>query len=104
MINEPNSCPFCGSGGESMYELYCVPLGDELAIGELKREPKAVIILCDSEAIRYVKERTCQNTEYLDGCFACSACGKELEDPRQEPNFVKWCPFCGARVVEELLT
>lgn len=46
-------------------------------------------------------ERTCHNTEYLDGCFTCSEYGKGLEDPRQEPNFVKWCPFCRAKVIDE---
>ena len=97
MTNELKPCPFCG--GEAEYgltmageEVYCTNCGAAM--------PRTTTKDAAIEAWNTRAERTCHNTEYLDGCFACSACGEELEDPRQEPGFVKWCPFCGAKVVD----
>ena len=63
--------------------------------------PESVVVVDEyGNEWTYAQGRTCHDTAHFDGCFECSACGEGLEDPRQEPNFVKWCPFCGAKVVD----
>lgn len=98
-------CPFCGGGGipievfNGAYTVRCGKCGVSCPDGTLYgRYSEAEAI----EAWNTRYERTCKMEVFSmhdegDFTFRCSECGKgyvEYEPPR-------YCPHCGARVVEE---
>lgn len=110
-MSELLPCPFCGGEDIDEYEgdygngVYCMNCGAMMG-EQIHRDfyvHERVTYEQAVEAWNTRAERTCHNTEHMDGCFVCSACGEGLEDPRQEPNFVKWCPFCGAKVIDKVV-
>lgn len=52
----------------------------------------------------YVLERTCHDTSRDDARFVCSECGCDIEvefgATNGAPSPLRYCPTCGARVVE----
>ena len=71
---------------------------------EIKQLPEYILCAYDTSAtpfIRFIRERTCHNTWdtglYGRIRFRCSACGAASLEIT--PRF---CPNCGARVVEEV--
>ena len=49
----------------------------------------------------WVRERTCENTAVEPDCFECSECLEAYESVDFIVHGIRYCPSCGARVVEE---
>ena len=78
---------------------------------------------CSADDVRYVPERTCSypvvrdeeeiaerarrasegrifSTRDIPLCRKCAACGKQFTPMARRPEWLRHCPYCGARIVE----
>lgn len=61
--------------------------------------PRGSTVIVDD--VKYVPERTCKNIGEPEGSFLCSSCGwGDFAPPGLPLKDAKYCPGCGAKVVD----
>lgn len=114
-MSELKPCPFCGGEAEAVHEIdgfwtvECVKCGalvDGIEAWNTRAGCKDCAALNRAaglwaKADKRVREleRTCKNMATVQRKFACSECGDVWGKPSVDE--FKFCPTCGAKVVEE---
>ena len=125
MSDELKPCPFCGevdivtgydflrANEDGVYSWHVFCRGCRINFGEFGTEDEAVSswntrVTCDDcqmgmkpmtdenmAAAGWIRERTCHATKVDPFTWGCSECGGHWHDA------ATYCPWCGAKVVEE---
>ena len=95
--NELKPCPFCGGEAVKEYDSDWGIVVRCLECPAIMTESPYLGVLNPIERWNTRAERTCRYESTNRCTWACTSCGREVEMLHLE---IKYCPNCGAKVVE----